>query len=269
MYRIQVARNDSPVMTLRWHPKIPNTVVTATASGFLSSWHTETGQRLWQFEESENNVNCIDISPDGSTFTTVGSDKIVRLYELQTRKQLATMQTRAYMQGTVSGHEGRVFACHYITPTLIASSGWDDTVILWDTRSSEVTNSISGVHICGDAIKNAGDVLITGSWRSEKQLQFWDLPTGQNLHSVTIGKKAEALFVYGLALSHDKTQIGVCGSEMNQAQFYRISDYFKVGRTETFDSCVSAIDFSSSNKYAIGLANSKVYVDQYTLNQRE
>lgn len=265
---IKVSQRDSPVTTIRWHPKIPNTIIVANAKGIVSSWYTGSGQRLWQFGESENSVNCLDICPNGSTFTTVGSDQIVRVYDLQTRKLMNTMSTLLYCKGIVSGHENRVFACHYIDQNVVASSGWDDTCILWDLRSGSVVRSIGGVHVCGDSVQHVNNILITGSWRCRKQLQFWDILSGGNIDSVSIGSKSNALFIYGVSLTHDKSHVGVCGSELNQAQFYETKNYVKAGSTEEFSNNILSIDFSKSDTLAIGLSDSSVYVDHYKLNTK-
>lgn len=42
---------------------------------------------------------------------------------------------------------------------------------LWDTRLGHAVRSIYGPHICGDAVDIFGDVILSGSWRPDNQLQ--------------------------------------------------------------------------------------------------
>ena len=268
MYRIQAVISESPITSLRWHPSVPNTVLVAAASGFISSWHIETGQRLWSFrEESENGspnaVHSIDVSPSGAEFCSVGADSVVRLYALASRQLKSSFKTKLYMQGVITGHENRIYSSVYIDNDLLATSGWDNTVILWDVRSGDIVRTIFGPAICGESVVQIDSkVMITGSWRDEDQLQFWDIGTGKNLSTITIKSNKEPLQIYSLALSADKSIVGASGSGVNCASFYSTSDYRFVAQTERFDSCVSNIGFSK-DKYAIGLTNSYVYCDYF------
>ncbi|OHT05461.1 Carbohydrate binding domain containing protein [Tritrichomonas foetus] len=262
MYRIQAVSTESPITSIKWHPVIPNAIIAASASGFVSAWHTETGQRLWSFKEGDNSINSIDVSPNGQNFVTAGADCIVRTYNLSSRALVSEMKTKLYMQGVVSGHENRIFSTIYINNDLIATSGWDDTVILWDTRSSEVVRSIFGPQVCGESMAHVNNVLVTGSWRDTQQLQFWDIGTGKNLNSITVTSNKEPLQIYSIALNKDKKVVGVSGSGLNCASFYKTNDFRFVAQTERYDACVNSISFGH-DRFAIGLANSTVYCDYF------
>lgn len=60
---------------------------------------------------------------------------------------------------------------------MIASGGWDSTVILHDIRQKGPISGILGPYICGDSIDFNGKDIITGSWRNENQIEVWDLRT--------------------------------------------------------------------------------------------
>jgi WD40 repeat protein len=60
---------------------------------------------------------------------------------------LLELESKIYTQGRVTGHSLRVFSCQFINDNEIASSGWDDTVLIWDTRGAQLVRSIFGTHI--------------------------------------------------------------------------------------------------------------------------
>lgn len=266
MYRIQAVSTASPITALRWHPKILSTIVCGSASGFVSSWHTETGQNLWTIEEQDNAINSVDISPDGTHFTTSGSECKVRYYDLSSRERVLELATKKYMQGKVSGHELRIFASIFMDNNTIASSGWDDTVLLWDVRTGTVTRSIFGTHICGEAIcfANGNTTMITGSWRDEDQIQCWDIGSGKLMDSVTIAdeRAGKALQVYSLAITKDNEYLAAAGSGMNCVAFYRVEDMNKVATTPDQEACVTSVHLGT-RKFAFGMSDSNVYVDGY------
>ena len=260
-YRIQAVSSESPITSVKWHPFIQNTIVSTSASGFITSWHIETGQRLWCIKEENNSLNSFDISPDGKSFCTGGSDFVVRTYSL-TQKQLTNeMKTKSYITGQISGHENSIFSVIYVDDNTIASGGWDNTVIIWDSRSGDIIRSIFGPQICGESIVAlSSQIIITGSWRDDEQLQFWDIGTGKNLSTASINFGEDPLQIYSLSLSNDKRIVGCSGSGLNAAAFYRTSDQKFLATTEKFGDCPNVISLTDDT-YAIGLSNSTVYCD--------
>ena len=60
---------------------------------------------------------------------------------------------------------------------MVASGGWDNTIIVHDIRQKGPIAGILGAYVCGDAIEFCGNEIISGSWRNEDQLQIWDVRT--------------------------------------------------------------------------------------------
>jgi len=55
-----------------------------------------------------------------------------------------------------------------------------DSVQIWDKRVDYAVRRIFGPHICGDALDiDDSNVILTGSWRPDDQLQTWDFNTGK------------------------------------------------------------------------------------------
>lgn len=56
---------------------------------------------------------------------------------------------------------------------MIVTSGWDNTVQIWDTRSKLSIRSIYGPHICGESVDfdETGDRVLTGAYDKKNNLQ--------------------------------------------------------------------------------------------------
>ena len=266
MYKIEAVRVTAPITSIKWHPTLANCFICTSSSGYITTYYTENGQNMWTIQEEGNEISTLAISPTGDTFVSAGSDKTVRLYGLQKHILYQELKGKIYEQGKVTGHAQRIYAAVYQDNNTVATAGWDDSVLFWDLRTSEIVRTIYGPHLNGEslAITDKG-VLLTGSSRSEDQLQFWDIGKGEIMKSISIGKAAEALFIYSLCVTPDNKFVGVCGGGKKCMQFYRLSDYELVAETESFDSPMNCVHFGSG-LFGVGLGNSKVYVDKYAID---
>ena len=265
MYKIQATRTATPISSVKWHPKMLNTFICTSAKGHVSAWYIESNQNVWEFDEEGNETSSIAISPLGNEFVTVGADRIVREYDLQTRRKLGEYKTTIYKKGVVTGHEGRCYAALYHQEKTCLTAGWDDTVLYWDLRTGKVERTFFGPHLNGESLEIKGNTLITGSSRDEKQLQFWDIMSGELEESISIGKGTDALFIYALGLSVDRKYVGVSGGGLKTMQFYRLEDRKLAAQTQQFDSPVNALHFGRG-RVACGLQNSNIFVDRFLLD---
>jgi WD40 repeat protein len=149
---------------------------------------------------------------------------------------------------------------------VIASSGWDDTVLLWDIRGAQMVRALCGTHICGEALcfSDGGKTMITGSWRDRDQLQFWDTGSGKVMKSISIGARdgTGSLQIYSLGMSADRKFVAASGSGINCVMFYRLSDYECVATTDCHQSGINCAHIGA-RRYGYGLANSEIYVDKF------
>ena len=65
----------------------------------------------------------------------------------------------------------------------MVSGGWDQNVHFWDLRVGEVTSTIVGPKINGDALDFREDFILTGSGRVTDQLQLWDARKKSVIHT--------------------------------------------------------------------------------------
>lgn len=263
---IEVSTADSPITSVRWHPTDTNYVYAAAAKGFAACFSVDKGEKIWEIKEPTNSINSIDIAPNGEMFTTVGSDCAVRLYDMKSQALVNTLTTRVFFLGTVSGHSNRIFSGVFIDNNMIASCGWDDTVLLWDTRTDKPARSLFGPHVCGDSIVSlGGGKLATGSWRDKNQVQLWDIGTGETIASATIGKDSTALYVYCMTCTPNKEVLAAGGSHVNKVSFLRVEDLAHLSQTDQQSSAVNSVAFND-RQFVFGLADSTVHADNYRIN---
>mmetsp|Transcript_16232 Transcript_16232/g.49396 ORF Transcript_16232/g.49396 Transcript_16232/m.49396 type:complete len:429 (+) Transcript_16232:86-1372(+) len=217
-----------PTTCLRFRPsgstsKTKNVLLAANSDGTVKHWHITSARCLHTITEENNQVYAIDYDVDGAQFATAGRDCHIRVYDEATKTVVTTLQSSldrvsAGYQGETarSGHSNRIFGLRFGTePHVILSGGWDNTVQLWDVRSSTSSISIYGPHVCGDALDLSGNYILSGSWRPEDQLQLWDVRTGGLVYTFPwppSGREREPCQVYAAQFSrHDGGKTVVAG----------------------------------------------------------
>ena len=125
----------------------------------------------------------MDYKPDGTAFVTGGSDCIVRVYDEQTRKLKVALEGGGTGE---PGHSNRVFSVKFDKDdeNLLISGGWDRSVKVWDIRQPSPCRSFFDPYICGDSLDLHEGYILTGSWRSERQLQLWDFGTCELIEEI-------------------------------------------------------------------------------------
>ncbi len=110
------------------------------------------------------------------------------MYDERTRKLKVTLEGGGTGE---PGHSNRVFALKFDKEdgNILLSGGWDNNVKIWDVRSGQAVRSIYGPYICGDSLDLQDTYVLTGSWRAEKQVQMWDLGTGELVEELSWNKE--------------------------------------------------------------------------------
>lgn len=118
---------------------------------------------------------CLDINSDCSKFATAGHDKIVRLYDDET-KSLISALAPSYNE---VGHSNRIFSvCFHKEETdLLVSGGWDKILVFYDARTPKIIGNILGVNISGDAIDLKDNLILTGAYDQKNHINIFDIRT--------------------------------------------------------------------------------------------
>ena len=268
-----------PTTALRFRPdpsagqtKTKNVLITVNASGIIQHWHLTSGKCIHSITENGNSIYALDYNYEGTHFATGGKDHTVRLYDETTKALVSDMSGSAY--STKPGHTNRIFCLKFVPddPNVLLSTGWDNTVVYWDVRTGSSVKSFYGAHICGDALDIDNHEIVTGSYRSEHQLELWDYGKGTKITDIKWdkisggidGTNSSSSMLYTAQFSKNNHGRLICagGSNANEAKLFDHHDNNKIIASITgLSRAIFAVDFlSDSSKMLLAGGDSCIRV---------
>ena len=113
-------------------------------------------------------IDSVCYSPDGKYIASSSEDKTIKIWEVETGRELRTL----------SGHSDEVYSvCYSPDGKYTASSSWD-SIKLWEVATGECIKTLSGnggaYSLC---YSPDGRYVASGSW--DKTIKLWDVASGE------------------------------------------------------------------------------------------
>jgi WD40 repeat protein/predicted Ser/Thr protein kinase len=204
--------------------------------------HTLTGH-----SGTLSSVNALAINPDGYTLASASDDKNIKLWDLNTKKILASL----------SGHSQAVKSVAF-SPNgkILATASDDKTIKLWQVEAlEEICTLLGHSHaVKSVAFSPDGQILASGSW--DKTIKVWDVNTGTEICTMTghqLQVNSVAFSPQGKLLasaSYDRTirLWQIPASESSQKEFENRPCYSLLGTLSGHAWAVLTVAFSPDGK---------------------
>ncbi|EAR93543.3 WD40 domain protein (macronuclear) [Tetrahymena thermophila SB210] len=264
--------NATPTTCLRWRPPVHNktkqVLVSVNSDGSIIHWHAPSGKQLHRLVENNHSIMCLDYNPEGSSFVTAGKDFHIRVYDEDTKSVAIDFPPADWNQ---PGHSNRVFSCKFLAhdPNLILSGGWDSNVHLWDIREKKSVATIYGPSLSGDSLDYKDGLILTGSYRNDKQMQLWDLKTRKLFKDIEWSNQSSQVYVYASQFSKIDSKTLIAGSSgINEFVVFDTNEYKPVSAVVKLREGIYGVDYGNvTNKVAFGGGEGVTYI--LTLQQNK
>ena len=180
------------------------TLAVAHRDGTVFLWNPANGERLPAADEHNFVVGGIDLSPDGRTLSTIGSeDGTVRLWDLATGRRVSapTAAGGAVIPAFSVAEDAQTFRLNG-TITAVASS--DETLRLLETATGKELHTFKdvGKRLHNVCLSPDGKTLATQTfpewdghqYKEGPTIHLWNVATGQETHQFGDAKTTAVMF---------------------------------------------------------------------------
>jgi WD40 repeat protein len=181
-------RHGAAVHQIAFSPNGKTIVSASPEEQCVRVWHAETGQQ--RMEIATRAAWCLAISPDGKRIATGEGDGVIRIWDLETAREVLSLGTPVEDDSGVFRLRGESNPVHRIgfvsNQRVVGFHGGDRSVQVWDLLQRRVVARISGEEdspLMTFAVSGDGQKIATGSAKGE--IGIWDSDNGKLVRKLT------------------------------------------------------------------------------------
>ena len=156
-------------------------------------------------------VTSVAFSPDGTIFASGSADNTIKLWDVVTGTNIATLD----------GHTSWILSVAFSPDgTMLASASYDHTVKLWDVATRTNIATLDGYVYWMESVAFSPDGTTLASTGQDRTVRLWDIATGTNI-AILEGHTSGG---YSVAFSPDGTMLA-SASHDRTIRLWDMSDY--------------------------------------------
>ena len=173
---------DTQPQTFKGHSGVIRSVTFSPDGKKLFSVGDRT-LRIWSLEDIEprtlvandGEVSAVSFSPDGNIIASAGTDKNIKLWNVQNRE----------LQTTLKGHTKDIRDVDFSPDNkLVASASFDKTVKLWNLENETVKYTLSGHTGKVYSVSFSPDGKLLASASNDRMVKIWNVENGELLQTL-------------------------------------------------------------------------------------
>jgi WD40 repeat protein/energy-coupling factor transporter ATP-binding protein EcfA2 len=181
-----------------------------------------------------SSVNSVSFSPDGKTLASGSGDDTIKLWNVETGKEIRTLSGHNICVSSVSfSRDGKT----------LASGSWDKTIKLWNVETGEEIRTLTGYQDYVYSVSFSSDSKTLASGSRDHTIKLWNVETGQEIRTLT-GHNGE---VYSVSFSSDSKTLA-SGSRDHTIKLWNVETGEEIRTLTGHKDYVLNVSFSSNGK---------------------
>jgi WD40 repeat protein len=190
-------------------------------------------------------IRSVAISPDGKQALSGSVDNTMRLWNLETGKEVVIFK----------GHTKQVWCVAFIPHSkYVLSASWDGTVRMWDPATGkDIHTFFHPIDVNNVTVSRDGKWMLTGC--DDKHMRLWDLTTKQEVKKFPPHNN----FCYACAFSPNGLYVASGGAD-KKAMVFELSTGKLVKEFEDHTNSVQCVAFTADSKHLLTCGDSAVHL---------
>ena len=151
-----------------------NQITVGTTDGKILCYHANTSKLIFEINENisgDRQINSFDYSLNSTQIIVVGAESSVRLYDVEKQSLISNFQE----SGIIPKHTNRVFSCKFLPDqNTFITSGWDQRILWWDTRTEAPFDSVHETQIYGDGLDVKEGLILASNFSDNNQIKLYN-----------------------------------------------------------------------------------------------
>jgi len=211
-------------------------LISITENGW-KMWNTTTGKLLYELKGNGSLINMADFSSDSKRLVTVSTDGAVKLFDVNTGEQLASMD-----EHLDNARTGRFST----DGNRIVTTSDDNTAILWNGHTGEKIKTLDA----HTAIVNTAAFSTDGKWvvtsSMDSSAKVWNATTGDLLADFNSHKEP----ITNAVISTDEKNLISLLWEKSGVEVWDIASGKTINRFSEHNGPVTAVSFIKNGQWA-------------------
>lgn len=232
-----------PVMSVAFSPD-SQFLLTGHPAGVINEWDLRTGESTVLTSPASDWVRAAVYSPDSTHIVSADANNII-LWDAETKEQISVLE----------GHEGNVASLAY-TPdgTILASSGWDKTIRLWDVESGEEIHALAVLANATDLAFSPDGTVLASIDGNTAGVNLWDVVSGESLEGISLED------VYYSAIAYNQDGSLLAAASRSGIYVWNTSSRELIHTLEGHEGRVARLAFSPSSPVLISAGGSAIHL---------